>query len=121
MFVGVAGLSSQFRSRSLSDIQFETEASKTRSGSRRFEIELFSFRNSVAKSRQRANFIRRRLRAPRHRMALGISASDSGVSHQDDAEQLRAVREISALHLQLHRRQSLSLDEGVLPGRFRSL
>src|SRR5205085_10432760 len=54
-------------------------------------------------------------------MALGISAGDSGVSHQNDAEQLRAVREISALHFQLHRRKSLSLDEGILPGRFRSL
>src|SRR6478672_3491813 len=54
-------------------------------------------------------------------MALGISAGDSGISHQDDAEQLRVVREISALYLQFHGRKSLSLDEGVLPGRFRSL
>src|ERR1041384_2541890 len=54
-------------------------------------------------------------------MALGISAGDSGISHQDDAEQFCLVRKISALHLQLYRRKSLSLDEGVLPGRFRSL
>src|SRR5689334_8905866 len=69
---------------------------------------------AATRSQPRADTLRRWLRTSRHAVALGVSARHQRVHPEDDARQLRALREVSALHLQLQRRESLSHDEGVL-------
>src|SRR5258706_447553 len=76
-------------------------------------------RGRSARSDQAADALRRRLRAPRHAVALGVSAYDRRIPAAHDARQLRALRKVSPLHLQLQRRQSLPDDARVLPGRLR--
>src|ERR1051326_7823056 len=56
----------------------------------------------------------------RHPVALGVPADHRRISAEDDARELRALREVSALRLQLQRRQPLPHDQGVLPGRLRA-
>src|ERR1043165_415796 len=73
-----------------------------------------------ARPQQAADALPRRLRAPRHAVALGVPADDRRVPAEDDARELRAVREVPALRLQLQRRESVSADEGVLPRRLRT-
>src|ERR1700757_3511787 len=69
---------------------------------------------------QAAHALRGGLRASGYGMAMGVSPGHQRISLQDDVRQFRSLRQISALHLQLQRRQSLSADERVLPGRFRA-
>src|ERR1041384_8409470 len=74
----------------------------------------FSPNRNPTRSQQTTHALRRRLRTPRHAVALGVSARHQRIPAEDDARQLRAVREVSELHLQLQRRESLSHDEGIL-------
>src|ERR1043165_2222075 len=74
----------------------------------------FSPNRNPTRSQQTTHALRRRLRTSRHAVALGISARHQRIHPEDDARQLRALREVSELHLQLQRRESLSHDEGVL-------
>ena len=53
---------------------------------------------------------------PGYAVAMGVSADHQRVSAEDDASELRLHRSVSALRLQLERRESLPADEGVLPG-----
>src|ERR1043165_9860978 len=76
--------------------------------------------NSSTRPKQTTHALRRRLCTPRHAVALGVSARHQRIPAEDDARQLRVVREVSALQLQLQRRESLSHDEGILARRLRA-
>src|SRR5271155_3976972 len=75
--------------------------------------------HAVSGHHEDSNALCRALCTSRYAMAMGISAVDQRVSAQDHARELRLYREVSPLHLQLDRSQSLSPDEGVLPAGLR--